>query len=212
MWWFILPIFNFSFISSKIPASLACGIYILQLIRYSKAYAQYSDFLDRYKSYSPKATLLLGWSNCCKSSTVVITNCWPLKNFQFSNGNGSFLFYVDFFFSLPPAILLLDLTKWVDECLMRNINCSSFTSSWIHFPIVLVGSMLLIYLVVCAMFFVLFVFVLCFVPNLYISLDFLFLLTLRFSILIDPSVFYNVYSEIQQNNSLITVSLCQPFR
>ena len=32
------------------------------------------------------------------------------------------------------------------------------------------------------------------------------------SILIDPSVFYNVYFEIQQNNSLITVSLCQPFR
>ena len=33
-----------------------------------------------------------------------------------------------------------------------------------------------------------------------------------FSILIDPSVFYNVYFEIQQNNSLITVSLCQAFR
>jgi hypothetical protein len=46
----------------------------------------------------------------------------------------------------------------------------------------------------------------------YWPFGFLFLLTLRFSILIDPSVFYNVYFEIQQNNSLITVSLCQPFR
>ena len=37
------------FISSNIPASPAYGVYISQLIRYSRACAQYSDFLGRFK-------------------------------------------------------------------------------------------------------------------------------------------------------------------
>ena len=42
-----IPIANFPFISSNIPASLAYGVYISQLIRYSRACAQYWHFLDR---------------------------------------------------------------------------------------------------------------------------------------------------------------------
>ena len=34
-------------ISSNIPASPGYGVYISQLVRYSRACAQYSDFLDR---------------------------------------------------------------------------------------------------------------------------------------------------------------------
>jgi len=41
------PIVNFPFISSNIPASPAYGVYISQLVSYSRACAQYSDFLDR---------------------------------------------------------------------------------------------------------------------------------------------------------------------
>ena len=42
-----LHISNFFFISSNISASPAYGVYISQLIRYSRACAQYSDFIDR---------------------------------------------------------------------------------------------------------------------------------------------------------------------
>ena len=41
------PIVNFPFICIKIPASPAYGVYISQLIRYSKACGYYQDFLDR---------------------------------------------------------------------------------------------------------------------------------------------------------------------
>jgi hypothetical protein len=51
---FIFPIVNFPFISSNIPTSPAYGIYISQLICYSRVCAQYSDILDR-------AQLLTQW-------------------------------------------------------------------------------------------------------------------------------------------------------
>ena len=44
---FTFPIINFPFISSNIPAAPAYGVYISQRIRYSRACAQYSDFMDR---------------------------------------------------------------------------------------------------------------------------------------------------------------------
>ena len=43
---FTLPIVNFPFINSNIPASPAYGVYISLLIRYSRVCAHYSDFLD----------------------------------------------------------------------------------------------------------------------------------------------------------------------
>ena len=48
------PIVSFSFISSNIPASPARGAYISQLIHYSRAYAQYSDFRDRAQLLTQK--------------------------------------------------------------------------------------------------------------------------------------------------------------
>jgi hypothetical protein len=38
---------NFPFICSNIPAAPAYGVYISQLIRYSRAYGSYQNFLDR---------------------------------------------------------------------------------------------------------------------------------------------------------------------
>ena len=43
---FTFPMVNFPCISSNIPGSPACVVYISQLIRYSRACHQYSDFLD----------------------------------------------------------------------------------------------------------------------------------------------------------------------
>jgi hypothetical protein len=41
------PIVNFAFICTNIPVAPAYGEYISQLIRYSRAYGSYQDFLDR---------------------------------------------------------------------------------------------------------------------------------------------------------------------
>ena len=44
---FNFPIVNFPFLSGNIPSAPTYGVYISQLIRYSRACYQYSDFLDR---------------------------------------------------------------------------------------------------------------------------------------------------------------------
>jgi len=44
---FTVSIVNYPFISSNIPVTPAYGCYLSQLVRYSKACAQYSNFLDR---------------------------------------------------------------------------------------------------------------------------------------------------------------------
>ena len=44
---FNFPIVKFPFICSNIPAAPAYGVYISQMIRYSRACGSYQDFLDR---------------------------------------------------------------------------------------------------------------------------------------------------------------------
>jgi hypothetical protein len=44
---FNFPIVNFPFICSNIPAAPAYGVYISQLIRYSRACGSYQNFFDR---------------------------------------------------------------------------------------------------------------------------------------------------------------------
>jgi hypothetical protein len=45
--YFNFPIVSFPFICSNIPGAPAYGVYIYQLIRYSRACGSYQDFLDR---------------------------------------------------------------------------------------------------------------------------------------------------------------------
>jgi hypothetical protein len=45
---FNFPIVNFPFICSNIPAAPAYGVYISQMIRYSRACGSYQDFIDRW--------------------------------------------------------------------------------------------------------------------------------------------------------------------
>ena len=44
---FNIPIVNFQFMRSTIPAAHVYGVYISQMIRYSRACGSYEDFLDR---------------------------------------------------------------------------------------------------------------------------------------------------------------------
>jgi hypothetical protein len=94
------------------------GVYNSQLIRYSRACVQYSDFMDRAlscwgKSYSNKATLLLGWSRR----------------------------YKDFY----RTWLYIWATRRVSYKKKEHLTLIEHLSS----PPFLVGSVLLIYLVLC---------------------------------------------------------------
>ena len=51
---FTFAIVNYPFIRSDMPASPAYGVYISQLIRYSRACVQYNDFLDRAQLLTQK--------------------------------------------------------------------------------------------------------------------------------------------------------------
>ena len=51
---FDFPIVNFPFLSSNIPEAPAYGLYISQLIRYSRACDIYSDFIDRARLLTKK--------------------------------------------------------------------------------------------------------------------------------------------------------------
>jgi hypothetical protein len=96
-----LTIVNSPFISSNIPALLAYGVYISQLIRYSRACAQYIEFLDRAQLLAQK---LLKQGYVAITATQILRSSsqsgWPLQNILILNDNGSFTFYVDVFFSL----------------------------------------------------------------------------------------------------------------
>ena len=78
--------------------------------------------------------------------------------------NGSFPFYVDLFFLYQQQEFYINS----GVCLITNRNFLPFVSTWVH-PWLLVGSVLLTVLVVCAVSY--FVFVLCLVcPMLAVSL------------------------------------------
>ena len=51
---FTFPLVIFPFTSSNIPALPAYGVYISQLLHYSRAGVQYSDFLDRTQTLTQK--------------------------------------------------------------------------------------------------------------------------------------------------------------
>ena len=80
---FIFTIDNFPFISSNIPASPAYGVYISQLMGYSRDCAQYSDCIGRVKLLTQRllkqgyVAHRLKWS--LQTSTVINTKYSYLK-------------------------------------------------------------------------------------------------------------------------------------
>jgi hypothetical protein len=70
-------------ISSNLPASPAYGVYISQLIRYSRACAQYSDFIDRVQLLTEKllkqGCIAHRLKSSLQTSTVINTKYSHLK-------------------------------------------------------------------------------------------------------------------------------------
>ena len=76
---FNFPNVNFPFICSNISAAPTYGVYISQLMWYSRACGSYPDFLDRglllTRKYWPKRSSWLSWSHHFESVTIA-TMTW----------------------------------------------------------------------------------------------------------------------------------------
>jgi hypothetical protein len=83
------PILNFPFICSNIPAAPAYGVYISQLIRYSRACGSYHNFFDRGLLLTRKL-LNLGYVEVITSKVLRLPPWlgWPLWNICVTNDHG----------------------------------------------------------------------------------------------------------------------------
>ena len=88
---------------------------------------------------------------------------WPLRNIHISNNNGFFPIYADFFFPISPTRLLPDLIIYMSNTYKKH-ELLVLASTWAH-PWFWVGSVLIIFVVFCVVFFVLFVRPVSCVPN-----------------------------------------------
>ena len=66
---FNFPIVNFPFLDSNIPASPTYGVFMSQLIRYSRACSEYHDFRDRCRILTNKLTTQ-GFERCRLMKTM----------------------------------------------------------------------------------------------------------------------------------------------
>ena len=112
---FTFPIVNFLFISSNIPASPVYGVYITQLIRYSRVCALYNDFLDRAQLLTQKLHKQDYEEIATKHLRSSSQSGRPLRNIHISNDNGSFTFYLDVFFPLSLPRLLPNLNVYMSN-------------------------------------------------------------------------------------------------
>ena len=122
--------------------------------------------------------------------TLSIITCWDVGNaFRMERIFGSCFHLVVcrrrscLIYKVVPNMLSIRITQRM--CLIRNRNCSPFTTTW-NYASCLEGSVLLVFLVFCVVFFVYFVFILCIAcPILPRFLNCPFWTT--------PSVFSNIY-------------------
>ena len=91
---FTFSIVNFPFISSNIPASPAYGVYISQLIRYSRACVHYSDLTGQSSAADSKLLKQDYVAPRLKSSLQSFYSRLVdrYEIFYISNDNGSFIF------------------------------------------------------------------------------------------------------------------------
>jgi hypothetical protein len=114
---FTFQIANIPFVSSNIPASSAYGVYISQLIHYSRDCAQRSDFLDRVQLMTQKLSkqgcVARKWSHCCTNSTVVITIWLSVTKYPYLKWQWIFYFLRIFLLLSITAKTFTRLYIWV---------------------------------------------------------------------------------------------------
>ena len=127
------------------------GVYISQLIRYSRACVQYTDSLDRALLRTQKL-LKQGYVEVIAAHTIrsLLRSGWLLRNIHNSNDNGCCTFYVDLFFPLLLPRLLTDLVVCSNVWVARRVsNKKQDLLALREHMSCLVGSVLLICLVFC---------------------------------------------------------------
>ena len=128
MWWLWFPYSQYPYLSSNIPESPACGVFVSQLIRYARVGSKYEDFLFREsilvtkllkQGYSSRTTFrkLYGghtdhtiWHLCVTYVEWSVHWLWHMTGFQ--------LFWVN-----------------RDGCHMWGRNCSLFPEHLITLPL-----------------------------------------------------------------------------
>ena len=124
------------------------GVYISQLIRYSRACVQYTDSLDRAQLRTQKL-LKQGYVEIIATNTLrsLSRSGWLLRNIHISNDNGWFTFYVDLSLRYHCQYLYRTwLYIWVTR---RLSNKKQDLLALREHMSCLVGSVLLICLVFC---------------------------------------------------------------
>ena len=103
---FNFPIVNFPFICSNIPAAPAYGVYISQLILYSRACGSYQDFFDRGLLLTRK--LLNQGFQLVKLKSALSESClgWSLWNICVTNDHGYVPLVVSTSRSFPHSWLI----------------------------------------------------------------------------------------------------------
>ena len=81
---------NFPFIGSNIPAAPAYGVYISQMIRYSRACGSYQDILDRGLLLTRKLLnqgfLLVKLKSLCHYASLVVNTSWSFPHSRLITG------------------------------------------------------------------------------------------------------------------------------
>ena len=113
------PIVIFPSICSNIPAAPAYGIYVSQLIRYSRACGSHSKFLA-----SGFLLDISSWSHLFKSF-MVVTMTW-LQNMSVTNDNGYVPFIVVIIISSSPACSGVRVARFLVFCVMFVDHFLSF--------------------------------------------------------------------------------------
>ena len=128
------PVFNvlivyFRFICSNNPATPAYGVYISQLIRYSRACGSFHDFLDSglllTRQLLNQGFLLDKLKLSLRKFYGRHHNCWPLWNICVANDHG----YVPLVVNTSRSFL----HSWlVTRFVTRLTRLLPFRSTWVH--------------------------------------------------------------------------------
>ena len=137
---------NIPFICSKIRTAHAYGVYISQMIRYSRACGSYHDFLDRWMLLTRKLLnqgfILVKLKSSLRQFYGRHWLGWPLWNICVTNDHGYVPLFVNIYRSFPHSRLITGfvtrLTRWVplvDQELLTLPEHLSSPSVFSGFPV-----------------------------------------------------------------------------
>jgi hypothetical protein len=127
MWWFYFSNSQLQIPYKQYPSSTSVWILHFTIHMYCYSLHTIQWFSRQSSAADPKAVKK---KSSLQTKTLLSSpwTGWPLRNINFSNA-----FYVDIFFAVVnKTFTRLDYTSIMAGGLIRNGNCISFASTWIH--------------------------------------------------------------------------------